>query len=352
MDYFQEQKNIRVFLMETRKEILSIESLLIGFLNGKSKKILLPPLKASALHGELIALIGQNGIGKSTFLRTIARLQKPLGGRIELNGKLLTGYTRNELARNIGFISTEPLKVSNMTVEDLVTLGRFPYTNWIGRLTDEDKDIINVSIGKVGMKDFSKRYINELSDGERQRAMVARVLAQDSDLLIMDEPTAFLDIKSKYEIIHLLHELSGKRNKTIIFSTHDLNVALSEADKIWLLLEDHFSEGAPEDLILKGDFDRLFNDSFVKFDNAQGNFVFRSDKRGEININGSGNERTWTEKALNRAGYSVTEQKAEIVIEIGTDNQGKTIWIAAYSDGRVTFDTIYDLIAWLCSEIS
>jgi iron complex transport system ATP-binding protein len=236
-----------------------------------------------------------------------------------------------------------------MTVNDLVSLGRFPHTNWIGKLTPEDIAVITDSIEKVGMTDFVSRNISELSDGERQRAMVARVLAQDTDLLIMDEPTAFLDIKSKYEIIHLLHELSRERGKTVIFSTHDLNVAMSESDKIWLILDDLFFEGAPEDLILEGAFDKLFSNSLVKFNNKDGNFTFRTLISGKVKVNGEGNMRIWTEKAINRAGFSVSGQDSDIEIDVFS-YEGKNIWKVSANDTSKEFYKLYDLVNWLVSS--
>ena len=332
--------------MVEKKEILSLESLLIGYTSGKNRKILLPPLNASALEGELIAIIGQNGIGKSTLLRTITGLQNDLGGNVIINGRTINSYSRNEFARSTGYISTEPVKVTNMTVYDLVALGRFPHTDWMGRLDPMDQIIITDAIDKTGMQSFRNRYITELSDGERQRAMIARVLAQDTDLLVMDEPTAFLDIKSKYEIVHLLHDLSRKRKKTIIFSTHDLTIAVSEADKIWLFLKDSFKEGAPEDLIIEGAFDDLFKDSIVRFSQTDGSFLFKNEIKRNIIITGKGISRLWTEKALNRAGYSVSEKNAEMKIDVITDKSGNK-WILTKNQLRNEFTSIYDLITWL-----
>jgi len=332
--------------MEEKAEILSFESLLIGYSSGKGKKILLPPLNAHAFKGELIAIVGQNGIGKSTLLRTITGLQDALGGAVLINSIPIRTYSRIDFARSIGYISTEPVKVSNMKVYDLVALGRFPHTDWLGKLTPGDHEIITDSIEKVGMTAFVARYITELSDGERQRVMVARVLAQDTDLLLMDEPTAFLDIKSKYEIIHLMHELSRKRGKTIIYSTHDLNIALSEADKIWLILDNAFYEGAPEDLIIAGAFDKLFTDSLVKFNKNDGSFTFRNEFNGTIEVSGEGMVRVWTEKALNRAGYFVSEINAEMVVKVQTGINGFS-WILDGQNLKMEFNSIYDLITWL-----
>jgi iron complex transport system ATP-binding protein len=336
--------------MLKKKEILTFESLLIGYKSGKNRKVLLPPLSACAHEGELIAVVGQNGIGKSTLLRTIAGLQGELSGTVVINGKPISTYSRMDFAQNIGYISTEPVKVINMKVYDLVALGRFPHTGWLGKLTDNDHNVIGDAIEKVGMNLFENRYITELSDGERQRVMIARVLAQDTDLLIMDEPTAFLDIKSKYEIIHLLHDLSKKRGKTIIFSTHDLNIALSEADKMWLILKDLFVEGAPEDLILNGALDELFKDSLVRFNRKDGSFTFRNEYKGTINIIGEGIVKLWTEKALNRAGYSVTSKGADTIIEIISDPDGNR-WIVDHKKIRSEFKSVYELTSWISENL-
>ncbi len=332
--------------MAAKKEILSFDSLLIGYTSGKERIILLPPLSASAYKGELIAVIGQNGIGKSTLLRTITGLHGALGGKVIIQGRAMESYSRIDFARNIGYISTEPVRVANMKVYDLVSLGRYPHTDWLGKLKSEDHNIIMDAIEKVGMQLFVNRYVTELSDGERQRAMIARVLAQDTDLLVMDEPTAFLDIRSKYEIVHLLHDLSKKRGKTIIFSTHDLNIAISEADKIWLILKDSFNVGAPEDLIINGAFNVLFKDSLVKFSQVDGSFSFRNEFKGNINVNGAGISRLWTEKALNRAGYAVSDKDSNINIEV-ISGYGGNQWILEGEKVKEKFSSIYDLITWL-----
>jgi iron complex transport system ATP-binding protein len=332
--------------MEGKKEILSIKSLLIGYISGKKSKVLLPALDAKAYHGELIAMIGQNGIGKSTLLRTITGLQVAIGGTIIIDGKPINSYSRSDFARHIGYISTEQVKVNNMKVYDLVALGRFPHTDWLGKLTDIDHAVIMDAIGKVGMQSYINNYVTELSDGERQRAMIARVLAQDTDLLVMDEPTAFLDIKSKYEIVHLLHDLSKKRGKTIIFSTHDLNIALSEADKIWLILKDSFEEGSPEDLIIGGALDQLFKDSLVRFNRTDGSFTFRNVFRGNFNLKGEGICRLWTEKALNRIGYSISENNEGLKIEV-INQDGRPMWLVWNKEEKIEFSTIYDLVSWL-----
>jgi iron complex transport system ATP-binding protein len=327
------------------EKILTIEALRIGYKRGGKEKVILPELYSTAFKGELIAVIGKNGVGKSTLLRTITGLQSALGGKIYHEGKDILDYTRMELARKVGYISTEIVRATNMNVYDLVALGRFPYTNWAGKIDEENNQIIVSAIENAGMTALSARYLGELSDGERQRAMIARILAQDTGLMIMDEPTAFLDIGSKYEILHLLHNLAKERGKTIIFSTHDLHIAVSQADKIWLLTETKLVEGAPEDLMIGGDFDHIFDSSPVRYNSDHGTFTFPSDDKGSIYLEGEGILRHWTEKAINRAGYSVAGNKTNPFIIIPTGNCKN--WCLTTDKYKTEFDSIYELISGL-----
>jgi iron complex transport system ATP-binding protein len=256
----------------TRTEMISFDSLRIGYASGRHKKILLPELSATAYKGEFIAVIGRNGIGKSTLLRTITGLQPSLGGIIRINGSNIALITGIDLARMAGYISTEAVRVSNMTVYDLVSLGRFPYTNWIGTIDHEGHEAIKGALKKTGMEGFSSRYVTELSDGERQRAMIARLLTQDTELMIMDEPTAFLDIPGKYEIVNLIRNLT-REGKTVIFSTHDLSIAINMADRVWLILKDGLTEGSPEELMKNGSFDNLFESPVFDTGTIPGSFA-------------------------------------------------------------------------------
>lgn len=323
-------------------EILSLRSLEIGYSSGWNKNILLPPLSAHANTGELIAVIGRNGIGKSTLLRTLAGLQPSLGGDILLNGKKLQEYARLELAQKVGYISTEIVKVSNMTVYDLVALGRFPHTNWIGTIDRENHDIILDALEMTNMSGFRNRLISELSDGERQRVMIARTLAQDAGIMIMDEPLAFLDIGSKYEILQLMQQLSLKESKTIIFSTHELNMAINQSDKIWLINKNRIVEGAPEDLGIAGIFDSLFDSETVKFNSLSGTFSFHNKELKRIYLEGEGVFRQWTEKAINRAGYSVSAGKSIPYIIVPSGENSK--WQLITDDLSVDFTSLYDLV--------
>jgi iron complex transport system ATP-binding protein len=326
-------------------QILTVNSLKIGFKSGRNEKVLLSPVNASAKRGELISVIGRNGIGKSTLLRTLTGLQPSLGGDIFLNGENLKDYTGMELAQNVSYISTETVRVSNMNVYDLVSLGRFPHTNWMGRIDPGNHAAIMDALIKTSMSGSSERYVSELSDGERQRAMIARILAQDTGIMIMDEPTAFLDIGSKYEIFHLMHDLTRKSKKTIIFSTHDLHMAVSQSDKIWLIPDDKLIEGAPEDLMIHGAFDHLFDSSQGQFNSENGTFSINRESRGSIHIEGKGIYRHWTEKALNRSGFSVSESvtSPSVVVPSGSN----PIWQLTASGSVYDFVSVYELVTFL-----
>jgi iron complex transport system ATP-binding protein len=329
-------------MQTSHSPVLTLNSLEIGYFSGKKRNVLLPPLNAVANKGELIAVIGKNGIGKSTLLRTITGLQPGLGGEIIVKEKNIRQYSRMNLAQEVGYISTEIIKVSNMKVVDMVSLGRFPHTNWIGRIEREDENIILDSINKTSMAAYCSRFVSELSDGERQKVMIARILAQDTGIMVMDEPTAFLDIGSKYEILHLLHKLSRESQKTIIFSTHDLHMAISQADKIWLVLDDKLKEGAPEDLVIEGAFNHLFDSSPVQFSAENGTFTFRGEERGKLYIEGHGFARHWTCEAVKRAGFGVSEEMTDDFVKV--IKGGKTIWRLISQYGSMDFYTVYDLI--------
>jgi iron complex transport system ATP-binding protein len=332
-------------MVKEEKEILCVDSLNIGYVSGRKKTILLPPLNASAKEGELIAIIGRNGIGKSTLLRTLAGIQMNLGGGIFYSGKNINDYSRNELALKVGYISTEQVKVPNMSIYDLVSIGRYPHTNWFGKINSNDHRIIMGAIEMTSMSEFCHKNISELSDGERQKAMIARILAQDAGLMIMDEPTAFLDIGSKYEILHLMHQLTRNSGKTIIFSTHDLQSAVSQADKIWLILDTQLREGAPEDLMIEGAFDHLFESSHVQFNSADGTFSFRGADRGNFYVEGRGSLKHWTEEALKREGYLIVKELTDPFIKVSVS--GRKTWTLVNEDSSYEFYSVYELMNFL-----
>lgn len=248
----------------TKDKIYTVElkSLSLGY----DQRILFSNANIGFGWGEFTALIGRNGTGKSTLLRTIAALSTPLEGDIYINGKSLRKMNRQHIAEQISFVSTEEVRVSNLKVENVVALGRTPYTNWAGSLSAEDKKIIASSLELVGMSDFAQKSISTLSDGERQRVMIARALAQDTPIILLDEPTAFLDLPNKYEIYLLLRRLAHQEGKCVIFSTHDLSIALQLCDTVAMIDKGQFYCGTTDMLIASGDLQRLFNDTQLSFD--------------------------------------------------------------------------------------
>lgn len=329
--------------MDNSSQILRTDNISIGFSGKKnSAGIIFKNISVSAGKSELVALFGPNGIGKSTLLRSLVKLLSPLSGDIFLFNKNIKTLSGNEMARKVGFVSTETVYVNNLKVYDLVSLGRYPYTNWMGRLLQPDKEKVEDAMNMVGISEMKNKYINQLSDGERQRTMIARTLAQDTDIIVLDEPTAFLDLPNKYEVIHLLHTLAAERSRTIVFSTHDLNIAIQEADKIWLMLPDGIYQGSPEDLILEGSFSKMFEKTNLLFSATKGDFRVKRKPRGCIGLRGPKTEVRWTKNALERIGYGVDRKGEEIMITIINDS-GRRVWEMAGKDETKLFYSVYEL---------
>lgn len=216
--------------------------------------------------GRMVALLGRNGTGKSTLLRAIASLGELRSGDISIDGRSLAEYTSTELARKIAFVNTERIDVEALTAYDLVSIGRSPYTGWSGRLTADDRAIVERAMQIAGVESMAKRRVETLSDGEAQRVMIARALAQDTPVILLDEPTAFLDLPNRYELCTLLGRLAREEGKCIIFSTHELDIALSLADSIALVDTPRLVHLTTEEMISSGNIERLFNGSYASFD--------------------------------------------------------------------------------------
>ncbi|HUS86831.1 MAG TPA: ABC transporter ATP-binding protein [Bacteroidales bacterium] len=332
--------------MNKTDKILSVNDLSIGYRTGRKVKELLSLIKVEAVKGELVALIGPNGVGKSTFLRSIAGLHRKLAGEIELNGRANNLYSNMEMARLIGFVTAGNPVSQNLTVIELVSLGRFPYTNWIGQLKRNDRLVVQRSVESVGLTGLSYSRMGELSDGEKQRAMIARALAQDPQLLILDEPTAFLDLPNRYELIHLLKKLAADNDKTVIFSTHDLQIALREADKVWLMTSSGLSQGAPEDLIMDGSFARVFAGSPLKFDEAEAGFAYPVAKVLSVRLEGTGRTVEITRKVLHRLNIGIGNGVDTPLIYVSQDGT-EHVWVLDDGGSRKSFSSLYELAGFM-----
>ncbi|MDX2163453.1 MAG: ABC transporter ATP-binding protein [bacterium] len=286
--------------------ILQARQLSIGYaLPRQSKVVIAQRLNLQLRRGELVCLLGANGVGKSTLLRTLTGIQPPLEGHVSIGGSDVHQLSPRQIARKLSIVLTDRLNVGLLDGYALVALGRHPHTGWTGRLTRYDEAVIAWAIDAVGAGELAARQVMELSDGQRQKLMIARALAQETDLILLDEPTAYLDLPHRVEIMRLLRELARETGRGILLSTHDLDLALRTADTVWLMDESGIHNGAPEDLMIDGAFARAFERDGLHFDPDSGMFRMGAAHRGTIVLNGRGLAYTWTRRALEREGFDV-----------------------------------------------
>lgn len=305
--------------------ILHAQNLSIGYKRGKKILKQVHENISFELHtGELTCLLGPNGAGKSTLLRTLGASQYPLKGEIILDNKSIHNYGVKALSQKIGLVLTEKTYAGALRVKELVALGRHPHTGFFGKLSAYDYAIIEKAMADTGVSEKKDAYVAELSDGERQKAMIAKALTQESPIIILDEPTSFLDIISRIEIMNLLRELARTQNKAILLSTHDLEQALVNADKLWLLAKDKgLSCGNPEDMILNGRIDELFDHHQIRLDKLSGTFRRKQNKFRPIKLKADPEFIFWTRNLLNRHGYELAKSTDLPVATI--EIEGKSI---------------------------
>ena len=296
-----------------KKIVIQGKDLTIGYRTGKKEKIVHQHLYFQLHSGELTCLLGANGAGKSTLLRTLSASQPSLSGELRMLDKLVSEYTEKERSRTIGVVLTDKTFTGGLSVYELVALGRQPHTGFFGRLQKEDKRIIEEAMEQVGIAHKARNYTAELSDGERQKVMIAKALVQECPLILLDEPTAFLDVVSRIEIMHLLHRLAVEQNKAILLSTHDIEQALVLSDKLWLLTKgEGLQYGVTEDIILSHRMDSLFPHKDIRFDYDHG--VYYPTVEGHRKVCVTCEDKTllhWTLNALNRHGYQCSSNLQE-----------------------------------------
>ena len=327
------------------EHIISLDRFAIGH---HKENALLSKLNLTVNRGEMVALIGRNGAGKSTLLKSMIGLLAPLDGVCLLEGLPFADYTLPQRARRVSFVSSQITQLPALSVGELVGLGRMPYTGWMGRMSQEDKALISQALDEVQMASFSERKLDCLSDGERQRAMIARAFAQDTPLMVLDEPTAFLDIPNTYELIRLLSRFRDG-GRSIVYSTHDLETAMQCADKMWVIHEGKILEGAPEDLGMSGLFNELFSTSGISFDEQAGRFLFSGKQRGRVSLEGEeGMPLIWTRNTLERLGYKLDKGAGQL-IKIESSKDGYS-WVFQKNSGSKRFENLYTLARFLIQE--
>lgn len=316
------------------------ENLSIGY---RAEKPLQRDINVSLAAGKIITLMGQNGVGKTTFLKTISKLLPPLSGSIYFGDTPLEQMNQQDLSRQLSLVLTERPSAPNMSVIELVIGGRHPFTNWLGTLSSEDEKIIEWALTETQINYIAEKRLSELSDGQLQKAMIARALAQKTNMIFLDEPTAHLDLHNKIEIMMLLKKIAAQ-GKGILISTHDLQISLQLSDSMCLFnFNEPVTEGIPEDLVLDGSFQKtLFLDNF-KYDFKTGRFsTGQLTPRKAIKISGERDAIFWTQHALEKLGYEIVDHKdAELLTIEGSS------WRYTKNDISHTFHNIENLLSFL-----
>ena len=296
------------------KHLIETKALAIGY---SRDKILQKSIHFSLEKGQIICLMGQNGVGKTTFIKTLNNLLDPLGGQILIKNQPLEAYDRAVLAREVGLVLTDKPAATNLTVRELIGLGRYPYSNWLGRLSEEDKVAVERAIAQTKINYIADRLLSDLSDGQFQKAMIARALAQETDILILDEPVAHLDLNNKIEILLLLREIANT-GKGILISTHDIQVSLQLSDLLWLFnFDSPPTSGMPEDLILNGDLEKALYLEHHAYDLIHHRLSIQPE--GKV-MKVTGDERMvfWTTQALEKNGFQIGDEGETILCHPST----------------------------------
>lgn len=291
------------------EQYINIRQLAIGYHTGRCIKLVASNLNAEIRKGELVCLLGANGTGKSTLMRTICRFQPILGGTIEIMNQQCNNLNEKAISRLVSVVLTDRVAVPNATVEELVSYGRSPYTGLLGRLRQHDLEMVDTAMRQCGIAHKRNDLLSALSDGERQKAFIAKALAQDTPIIILDEPTAFLDLPARVEIIHLLREIASTSGKSVLLSTHDLDLALQMADRLWLLQHGGpLITGSPEDLLLENAFQSMFAKGGIEFDNRTGLFKVIHNEHTSIAFKGHGFGYVLLRRAFSRKGIKLDPQ--------------------------------------------
>ncbi len=327
---------------------LSAFNLEIGYRHGAEETCVAQALNCSLQKGEFVCLLGPNGAGKSTLIRSLAGMQAPLSGQIQLSGRPLSAIAPRERARAVSVVLTETVPPGMMDAYSLVSIGRHPYSGWFGGLSRHDKERIEWALSAVGASSLASRQVAELSDGERQKVSIARALAQEAKLMLLDEPTAFLDLARRVELMSILRNLAHRENLALLLSTHDLDLALRFADRLWLMTsEGTLIQGAPEALVMNGQFAEVFASEKLDWDATSGSFRTHPVACLNVRIEGGGLEYIWTQRALERLGFGIANENTAIAFSITVKANS---WQVECAGGKHQFQTIDGLIDWIRQE--
>ena len=327
--------------------MLETSSLTIGYRTKGRSRTVAQGLDLQLGTG-LVALLGPNGAGKSTLLRTISGLQSPLEGRVRLLDQPMEELSARQIARRVAVLFSGRPRAAQLTAKELVALGRQPHTGWWGRLGPQDRQQVERALETAGADDLAARPVAELSDGECQKVAIARALAQEARVMLLDEPTAFLDLPRRVDLLHRLRDLTRDSGQAIVFSSHDLDLALQHADRLWLLSSDGvLSQGAPEDLVLDGSLEEAFRRQGVVFDASSASFRVRAAAGVPVAVVGEdGLAKQWTRHALRRVG--LVEGSGPDLPRVEVDERGSAPrWIVTQGHDRSEHDSLESLVCHL-----
>jgi iron complex transport system ATP-binding protein len=298
-----------------KKSTIIAKNLTLGYSNRKPSNPVLENLSFQLFENELTCLLGPNGVGKSTLIKAILGQLTPWKGELTLNDRKVQYFSNSELSKALSVVLSEPILPGNMTVGQLVALGRIPHTGWTGRLDSHDRDLIDNALYLTKMEELKDERLSEISDGQRQKAMIARALAQDGKVMVLDEPTAHLDLVNRYQIMHLLRDIAKKQQKSILVVTHDLEIALETSDRL-MLLSNTFPlvTGLPEDLVVLGQLDRILPGNEFRFNIEKGK-IEQNNPNSEVSILGNQVVGFWVRKALDKA--RITKLDGPIIVSEG-----------------------------------
>ena len=285
------------------ENIIQAQNLDVGY----SRNPVVSGINIEGMRGQVICLLGPNGAGKTTILRTLSGLLAPIRGAVEVEGINIDEMKKKEIARKLSLVLTNSAELPLATVYELISMGRTPYTNLLGHLSDEDKRVIEEALETVGASSLRERFYSQLSDGEKQKVMIARALVQEPELIILDEPTSHLDIKHKIEVVRVLQKLSNERGITCILSLHDIDLALKGCQTVLLINEGRvLAQGIPEDVIYEGVIQQLYGIKGAEYNELYGSVELKGPCRNDVFVTGGGSTGTSIYRALSRKGFGIT----------------------------------------------
>ncbi|MBN1334008.1 MAG: ABC transporter ATP-binding protein [Synergistales bacterium] len=331
--------------------VLKAIDLGIGYASKKGNRVIARSLDLELQKGELVCLVGPNGVGKSTLVRTLAGVQPCLEGKVLVGEKEIHHLASLERARKIGLVLTDSVEMEGFSVFDVVALGRFPHTDWRGILDKRDHLAVWEALELVGALDLGERKLSQLSDGERQKVMIARALAQEAEMIILDEPTSFLDLLRKVEVLNILRSLAWEQNKAVLMALHEIPLSLQFADLVWLFRPgEGILAGTPEELVLSGRIVETFSSPEHVFDPLSGTYPAKATDSIPLYLKGSGPPALWTVKALERQGiFQAVEWKDDpsgVYVEV-LQRKDSIEWVLSVKGEKETFISLYQLLKHL-----